>query len=295
MIQPGSSSAGPEWRSLRDLVFKILVATRNELAVFAQRPRVLESKATTQIFVEWRPARRYGGDKWRNSGGQSGGQDVWLQEHAGVRKRYGKVIREFGQPLRFWSFSLLRRPGAQEDRSVVVYVVDGAAPRAQTNEPFSELDPARLQVAKGPPTIDLSPKGCTESFRRLPCGLPGREATSRRSDYPRSHAVANIDANMVLSSHRQTSQCTPPTAMSPDRNDYGAYSAEKSPVGFGGAHSDDQQSLSMTSDGSSLCGDSDCREFTMLPPMFQCWQWANFRVVVVVHGSAGSVSMRVSL
>ena len=60
-----------------------------------------------------------------------------------MRKRYGKVIREFGQPLRFWSFSLLRRPGAQEDRSVVVYVVDGAAPRAQTNEPFSELDPAR--------------------------------------------------------------------------------------------------------------------------------------------------------
>ena len=103
-FQPVSSSTTSVW----DFVLRIIVADDTR---YGERPEVLTPTAARQIFVERPPKRRRAGcDRWRFSGGQRGATDLWLQEHVGVRKRYGKVIREGGQTVRFCSFTLLRRP-----------------------------------------------------------------------------------------------------------------------------------------------------------------------------------------
>ena len=66
---------------------------------YTARPLHLSAKSTRQIFVERPPLRRLkGSDKWRNSGGRRGATDYWIDEHVGLRRRYGNVQRKDGRP-----------------------------------------------------------------------------------------------------------------------------------------------------------------------------------------------------
>ena len=194
--------------SVWDFVFQILTTSD---CGYGPRPEVLGPSPTTRVFVERSAERREpGGDRWRQSGGQRGSTTIWLQEHIGLRKRYGKVLRKAGKPLKFCSFTLMRRPGENEDRTTVVFVVDAdqdraalpsATHRAETSPSPLDLYPARSQLTGSIPTIDLSASGFTESFSQLPHRLSDRE---HRSDLAVPQEVATIDASVALSFHERT-------------------------------------------------------------------------------------------
>jgi hypothetical protein len=133
------------------------------------RPRAIRASATRQLFVERPPVHRMaGGDKWRNSGGKRGGVDYWADEHTGVRKRYGRVLREEGRaPLKFMLFSLLHRAaeGAEEleDMSVRMYTVEATnQEEPPLEEPSGEGAPAPQQTShRGPERAHTSTPAAT--------------------------------------------------------------------------------------------------------------------------------------
>eukprot|EP01046_Picozoa_sp_COSAG06_P035906 COSAG06_NODE_3909_length_4783_cov_1.416951_2_plen_764_part_00 len=129
-------------------------------AAMGQRPHILQAGGQ-QILVE-RPRQTRGhqrawtvgtprGDKGMNSGGSKGSTIHWLDATTGVRTRYGKVVpADGGSPRRFREHALVRRTlpiapprgpvaytaadlsslqlhcESEEDKSAVVFIVDGA-------------------------------------------------------------------------------------------------------------------------------------------------------------------------
>lgn len=71
--------------------------------------------------------RRKGNDRWILSGGKKGSSQVWLTDTAGVRKRYGCVVRAQGQTLKYAQFNYVirneRSAEVVEDSNVTVWMV----------------------------------------------------------------------------------------------------------------------------------------------------------------------------
>jgi hypothetical protein len=125
---------------------------------YKTRPVHLAAKASMQVYVEPRPVRRSaGGDKWRNSGGRRGGTDHWVNEHLGLRKRYGRVVRKGGRPpLKFMRFALLHRQehGGEviEDRTAALYTVEGTV-----DEPELTIEQLQSSLASATTSSGSSP------------------------------------------------------------------------------------------------------------------------------------------
>ena len=87
--------------------------------------------AARQVFLEAPTlTRRKGDDKWLTSGGRKGSSERWITAEVGVLKRYGRVVRMRGVPLKFAQYSMLHarvaRGGAREtfdDKGKVLWVV----------------------------------------------------------------------------------------------------------------------------------------------------------------------------
>lgn len=123
------------------------------------RPVVVQDSTTRQVFLERPRVRRApGGDKWRFSGGQRGGQYHTYRNDLGVRKRYGMVIRGGDatgrEPIKFMCFSLLTRasPDAMwaEKRDAALYVVAEV-----TDTPPNSVASGAGTVAEGPATTPV--------------------------------------------------------------------------------------------------------------------------------------------
>ena len=151
------------------------------------RPLRLRARATMQVFAERPPVRRApGGDRWRNSGGQRGGIDHWIDDNHGIRKRYGRIIREDGRPrLKFMRFALLHRhedgETVTEDRKAALYTVEGTVdepelPAVSVDESLPMDQPL---LAPAPISIDLAHGRIANVLYRMSRKLPEAAADSR--------------------------------------------------------------------------------------------------------------------
>jgi hypothetical protein len=105
-----------------------------------------------------RTASKWGGvatriDRWANSGGVSGAHDYFLSAAAGlnsrgVRKRYGRIVRQGMPLLKFFEFTLIRKgPGDDvtntEDKGCVLFQVFSETSRAAPGKRHWETAEAR--------------------------------------------------------------------------------------------------------------------------------------------------------
>jgi hypothetical protein len=177
---------------------------RGELASRAvlKRPPVVTRNEERQIFIERPRARRKpqeDSDKWLNSGGKKGSTEYWLNEHVGIRKRYGKCApQDGGPPLRFMEFSILRdRADPKDDNSVTAWILGGTMGRDKTAA-------AGFTDTYGPSYVDSAPRKQAETQR----GVLGGHARRRKASAKRADA-AEAAAEHSNAAHSQV----PPGAL----------------------------------------------------------------------------------
>eukprot|EP01043_Picozoa_sp_COSAG02_P008836 COSAG02_NODE_290_length_25531_cov_75.132392_4_plen_837_part_00 len=104
-------------------------------------------------------------DRWANSGGVSGAHDYFPSAGAGrnalgVRKRYGRIVRQGMQLLKFFEFTLIRKGDGDdstntEDKSCVLFQVFSETSRAAPGKRHWETAEARESV-EAEPAADTS-------------------------------------------------------------------------------------------------------------------------------------------
>ncbi len=196
---------------------------------YEARPLRLRERAIMQIFVERPLVRRVpGGDRWRNSGGQRGGVDHWIDDNHGIRKRYGRIIREDGRPLlKFMRFSLLHRhedgETVTEDREAALYTVEGTVdePELPAISVDESLPMDQPLLAPAPTSIDLARGRIADVLYGMSRKLPEAAADSRLVDTQRRMMPAwrNVRAtiNVVANPHAlSTGKGVPPEMIAAD-------------------------------------------------------------------------------
>lgn len=195
------------------------LAILNEGAVKPRPSRIGEEVgASVQMFLE-APVlrRRKGDDKWTTSGGCKGSTEHWFTDDTGLLKRYGRIVRADGCPLKFTQYTMLRaravasgeREVFQDLESVALWVVRPIACAPEHGGRQVHPDSPNAVPAGGHPlqtgALEIFSERKFISFREHTASNPGHsielgqvvrgcdgvKLTSRQGDFAEYHRRAD--------------------------------------------------------------------------------------------------------
>jgi hypothetical protein len=208
-VDLAAAAAAATTKTYDDFHWEDAIALLNDERVVPRPSRIADGTASgQQIFLEApMRKRRKGDDKWVTSGGRKGASERWITANSGILKRYGRVVRAKGTPLKFAQYTMLHasvgRGGEQEtydDKGKALWAVQPvAAPQGITHvlsAPNAASGQAVLDIIAEPARKFISFQSTQSSGSDVDLGAiiqhgDGVKLESRQGDFAEYHRRAD--------------------------------------------------------------------------------------------------------